>query len=106
MQLFFEAFWGDELVSRVWIVEKGHYKVDRISKSPIKQMFARENITEAELCNVLKDRCWEEDRPDYPRILEVYGLTEFNPIELVKKTHGKSCNDPLYLKFADEIESE
>lgn len=35
MQLFFEAFWGDELVSRVWIVEKGHYKVDRISKSPI-----------------------------------------------------------------------
>ncbi|MDE6025681.1 MAG: hypothetical protein K2G45_09530 [Lachnospiraceae bacterium] len=106
MQLFFEAFWGTELVSRVWIVQKGRYKVDRISKSPIKQIFARENLTEAELCDVLKDRCWDEDRPDLSRILEVFGLTEFNPIELVKRTHGKSCNDPLHFRFADEIESE
>lgn len=33
MQLFFEAYWGNELVSRVWVIENGRCKIDRRSFS-------------------------------------------------------------------------
>lgn len=50
----------------------------------------------------LEDRCFNKNRPDKNEILEYLGLDSHNPLEIVKKTHGRILGDFTWIRFLDE----
>lgn len=97
----FEVLWKDEITARV-TVEGAQVKVTRYIKHPLKQLFASDRMTRYQLNRILELRCWERGRPDIQEILHHRGLKEYNPHEIVKKTHGVSWNDYIWFRFPGE----
>lgn len=97
----FEVFWKDEITAKV-TVEGPEVKVQRYIKHPLKQLFAKDVMTRYQLNQILELRCWDRERPDIQELLEYRGLKEYNPYEIVKKTHGVSWNDYIWFRFPGE----
>ena len=97
----FEVFWKDTLSARV-SVNKSRVHVSRYIDHPVRQLFWADNITRDQLNHVLKLRCIDENRPDINEKLKHWGLEFYNPLEIVKKTHGVSFNDYLWFRFPGE----
>lgn len=97
----FEVFWRDELTARV-SVQGSRVHVSRYCIHPLKQLFAKEEMTRYQLNRILEMRCFEKERADVPQILDRLGLKEYNPYEFVKKTHGVSYNDYIWFRFPEE----
>ena len=67
-----------------------------------KQLFAQKKMTRFQLGKIFEMRCWEKGRPDIMGILKNIGLSEYNPYEIVKHTHGVSYNDFIWFRFPGE----
>ena len=102
----FETYWKDEITARVRVQGAGIF-VSRYTDHPVKQLFASEKMTRFQLMQILEMRCWDRNREDIQEILEYFGLKEYNPYEIVKRTHGVSYNDYNWFRFPGEkISSE
>ncbi len=99
--LEFTCYWKDEPVSEVHI-SKLRASIKRFVKHPVKQLFPDEETDVYRLSEILKSRCWQEDRADIDAYLKKLGLTYYDPLEIVKKTHGVSYNDFLWFQFRGE----
>ena len=99
--LLFEVYWKDEITARVY-ARGSDVIISRFTDNPGKQLFAEKKMTRYQLGRIFELRCWEKDRPDINGILEYLGLDEYNPYEIVKKTHGVSCNDYIWFRFPGE----
>lgn len=97
----FEVFWRDEITARV-AVKGSRVHVSRYCSHPLKQLFAQERMTRHQLNKILEMRCFEKGRGDVRQILDRFGLKEYNPQELVRKTHGVSYNDYIWFRFPGE----
>lgn len=97
----FEVFWRDEITARV-SVKGSKVHVSRYCSHPVKQLFAQENMTRYQLNKILEMRCFEKERGDIRQILNHLGLKEYNPQEMVKRTHGVSYNDYIWFRFPGE----
>lgn len=97
----FLLMWKDEVVGNVTIGEK-EIHINRYSTNPVKQIFYKETITRYEFGEILRHRCWDENRPDLDVLLGMIGLNEFNPYEICKKTHGLMVQDFTWFKFEGE----
>lgn len=97
----FEVFWKNELSARV-SVNNSRVHVSRYIIHPVRQIFSSDNISRNQLNEVLKLRCFEEGRTDMQSKLRAMGLTEYNPLEIVKRTHGVSYNDYIWIRFPGE----
>lgn len=97
----FEVFWKDEIVASVR-VKGARVEVSRFSNHPGKQLFYNTRMTRFQLNRILEMRCIEKERPDISLILRHLGLTEYNPLEIVRKTHGVSYNDYIWFRFPGE----
>lgn len=97
----FEVYWKDEITARVY-VKKKKVVVSRYTENPGKQLFASKEMTRFQLGKILEMRCWEKGRPDINEILNHLGLSEYNPYEIVRKTHGVSYNDFIWFRFPGE----
>lgn len=47
----------------------------------------------------LTDRCFPETRGDQKRLLQALGLTDYDPLQIVEKTQGRTADDALWLKI-------
>ncbi len=97
----FEVFWKNELSSRV-SVHKNRVHVSRYIIHPIRQIFHSDTITRHQLMEALRLRCFEEGRADIDVKLAAIGLTEYDPLEIVRRTHGVSYNDFIWIRFPGE----
>lgn len=97
----FEVYWKDEITARVY-VKKKDVTVSRFTDHPGKQLFAQKKMTRFQLGKIFEMRCWEKGRPDIMEILKNIGLSEYNPYEIVKRTHGVSYNDFIWFRFPGE----
>ncbi len=97
----FEVFWKNELSARV-SANNSKVHVSRYILHPVRQIFSSDNISRNQLNEVLKLRCLEEGRVDIQSKLKAWGLNEYNPLEIVKKTHGVSFNDYIWIRFPGE----
>lgn len=97
----FEVYWKDEITARVY-VKKKDVIISRYTENPGKQLFAEKKMTRYQLGKIFEMRCWEKARPDIMEILENLGLSEYNPYEIVKRTHGVSYNDFIWFRFSGE----
>lgn len=76
--------------------------VESTEKSPVKRLFPNMTLTRHQASEVLKMRCWDPGRPDIKELLAARGLTEYVPLDIVRKTHGVSYNDFVWIKFPGE----
>ena len=97
----FEVYWKNELSARV-SVSKNRVHVSRFIKHPVRQIFHADNISRQQLMEALRLRCFEEGRPDIQDKIKALGLNEYNPLEIVRKTHGVSYNDYIWIRFPGE----
>lgn len=99
--LEFSSYWKDELMAKV-SVHGNSVDVTRFVLHPVKQIFFSDKMNIFQLSQIFEDRCWERDRADINNILKALGLKYFDPLEIIKKTHGVSYNDFLWFQFSGE----
>lgn len=99
--LKFCVYWKDEIISKVQ-VHRTEADITRFILHPMKQLFWSDSMNILQLSQVFEDRCWERNRDDIHEILNNIGLTSYDPLEIVKKTHGISYNDFLWFQFEGE----
>ncbi len=97
----FEVYWKDDITARVYVRGK-NVTVSKYTENPGKQLFADKKMTRYQLGKIFEMRCWEKGRADINEILENLGLKEYNPYEIVRKTHGVSYNDYIWFRFPGE----
>ena len=97
----FLCFWKDELVTYVKVDgNKAH--IQKIINHPVKQIFKDEEIDLYRLTLLLETRCWQRERKNIDDYLNKLSLKYYDPLEIVKRTHGVSYNDFLWFKFNGE----
>ena len=58
-----------------------------------------EDPTWADFQEFLKSRCFPAARGNVKAELRALGLTDYDPLQIVEKTHGRTAEDDLWLKF-------
>lgn len=97
----FSTFWQDELTANVQIIGND-VLIKRFDLNPAKQLFWADRIRLFELGKVIADRCWKPERQDCEELISLIGLDEYNPYEIVMKTHGRMAQDPIWFRFEGE----
>ena len=95
------CFWRDELVSFV-TVEGNRAKIQRFTSHPVKQIFRDGEMDVFRLSNILESRCWQRDCRNIGNYLNKLDIPYYDPLAIVKKTHGVSYNDFLWFRFNGE----
>lgn len=95
------CFWRDELVSYV-TVKGNKAKVQRFTSHPVKQIFRDTEMDVFKLSNILETRCWQRDCRNIGNYLKKLEIPYYDPLAIVKKTHGVSYNDFLWFRFNGE----
>ena len=47
----------------------------------------------------LQDRCFPKTRGNVKTVLTGLGLQDYDPLQIVEKTNGRTAEDDLWLKF-------
>lgn len=58
-----------------------------------------ENPSWEDFQEFLKSRCFPPTRGNVKEELRALGLTDYDPLQIVEKTHGRTAEDRLWLKF-------
>lgn len=101
---FFEVYWRDQLVSRV-TVRKESAHVSRYTEQPDKQLFEGDTMDREQILQIFRERCFDPTQPDAEAKLKALGLDEYDPLEIVRRTHGVAFNDDLWFRFPGETMS-
>lgn len=96
-----EVWWKNRLTAKVHSEGTKVY-VESTEKNPLKRLFPNMTLSRYQASEVLKMRCWDPGRPDIKELLAACGLTKYVPLDIVRKTHGVSYNDFLWIKFPGE----
>ena len=77
-------------------------KIDKLIQDGMLQPFSGNKLNIMRVYRFLKDRCYEDYRADLSSILKEAGMTENNPWEWVKRSHGVTWEDYFWIKFPGE----
>ena len=97
----FSVLWEDEKTADVTISENQAHII-RYTKNPAKQIFSKDDIPLYELGEILKWRCWDQNRENIEKYLYKLGLTEYNPFKICRKTHGVMFQDKIWFRYKNE----
>lgn len=97
----FEVYWKNMLSSRV-SVRRNKAIIKRVIMHPLRQIFPSNEISRNRLNVILEHRCFDRNRPDALEILKSIGLSEYRPIDIIRRTHGVSYNDYIWFRFMGE----
>lgn len=95
------CFWNEELVAFL-TVKDNKVKIQRFSDHPVKQIFHADEMDIFKLSTILETRCWQRDCRNIDNYLKKLDIPFYDPLAIVKKTHGVSYNDFLWFKFNGE----
>lgn len=103
----FSVLWKNEVVADVSIAEaedglKTLRFIKRYSEDVGKQPFGGKRLNLERVYEFLENRWFESGRPDLAQQLEYLGLSEYNPWEIVKRTHGVMFEDFIWIRFEGE----
>lgn len=97
----FDVMYKTEKCATVDIINNvAHIK--KYSPNPIHCMFNQDNIPVFKVLERLESRCWPRDRQNIQELLAHIGLTEYNILGIIRKTHGLMRNDYTWIRFSDE----
>jgi hypothetical protein len=100
-KLEFSVFWENEKTADV-CADVNTVSIKRYVIHPVKQIFCKDTMTRYELGQILRTRCWDEHREGLPRLLKALGLSEYNPYEICRKTHGVMYQDKIWFRYKGE----
>lgn len=103
----FSVLWKNEVVAEVSVAEepdgfKTLNYIRRYTDDVGKQPFGGSRLDLKRVYEFLENRWFERGRPDVLWQLEGLGLSEYNPWEIVKKTHGVMFEDFIWIRFEGE----
>lgn len=81
------------------------FRVDyhNVTENKLKMFcFPGHDITKDWLDRFFERRVWSRYRPDSDELLNNIGLINFNPLDIIKITHGVLTSDDFWIKFEDE----
>jgi hypothetical protein len=59
-------------------------------------------LTPGHVMAYLKERCFDEHRPDREELLAGLGLSAYDPVAITKKTHGRMHMDFFWIRYKGE----
>lgn len=65
-------------------------------------VFGKRPHTIEELNDFFESRCFPEGRADRKDLLTGLGLSQYNPLDIVRKTHGVQYSDWSWIRFEGE----
>ena len=77
-------------------------KQELFTKNILDIPIVKNNPTINDLYDFFESRIFPRERADKDDLLELLGLKEYNPYEIVKKTHGLHYDDFRWIKFKGE----
>jgi len=98
----FKVMVRDTVVADVSILNNNEVSVKKYSENPAFQPFCGENQSIDRVYRFLQRRCFNPARPDKMEILSAMGLEEYDPVEIVKQTHGHMFHDFTWILFEGE----
>lgn len=97
----FSVMWKDTKTVDVCI-DKDTVTVKKYVLDVVENPFYGGPVDLERVYDFLCSRLMDPNRPCLQEYLDFYGVDEFNPYILVKKTHGVMWEDFLWLRFPDE----
>lgn len=98
--MVFEVLNKDNLMARV-TMDEGEPVIEVFSDD-IMCPFGGGDLGRWRVMEFLESRCFDVKRPDRDEMLERMGLTVYDPLEIVKVTHGRMWNDFTWIRFEGE----
>ncbi|MFB5265251.1 hypothetical protein ACE41H_00405 [Paenibacillus enshidis] len=103
--LKFEVLEMDKVIAKVTVNYTGK-KVDVWQDKEVDPIFlpfpTKETITLSDVVDYFESRCFPRTRHHADKLLKTLGLSEYDPNEIVKKTHGVLYDDYVWLRFEGE----
>ena len=92
---------ADEVCTEVEVCfEPFKVNYNNITSSKLKMLcFPGHEITRDWLDRFFERRVWSRHRPDSDELLRSIGLTKYDPLDIVKITHGRMNSDNFWIKF-------
>lgn len=101
--LNFEYLMEDEVMSKVSVnFDTGEIDVENYTDLLMFTVFGLREHTVDVLNDFFEDRCFSRHRPDVNILLDLIGLKQYNPLDIVKVTHGRTTHDTLWIRFENE----
>ena len=101
--LIFDLMFKDEVCSHVEVnLDNREIACEEYSNVPHHVVFGKRPHTIENLNLFLERRCFPKERPDCRELLEDIGLTQYNPLDIVRVTHGAMCHDYMWIRFEGE----
>lgn len=83
--------------------ETKEVKVEQYDDFYLRRPFGnKKNITIDDVLEYFEERCFPRERLDCDELLEGLGLSYYDPIEIVRKTHGLLRDDYEWVRFKGE----
>lgn len=99
--LKFEVLYKDTVTASVEI--KGNQAhIRRFDDCPIHYLFPKEEMDLYSVLEILEGRCFPRSRVNADDLLRKLGLKNYQPLEIVRKTHGLMRNDYVWIRFEGE----
>ncbi|MFR4369013.1 MAG: hypothetical protein ACLT4F_09550 [Clostridia bacterium] len=97
-----ELMYKDKVMTRAVVDEVNKtVSFENFTDDNIRRMFGcKKTATYEDFERFLERRCFPRTRDNASDLLNTLGLTEYNPIEIVKKTSGKMAHDTLWVRFS------
>lgn len=75
-------------------------KIRNYTKDILHRAFGvKEDPTWEDFQIFLQDRCFPKTRGNVKSVLEKMGLQDYDPLQIIEKTNGRTAEDDLWLKF-------
>ena len=104
-RLVFDYYHKDDLCSHVEVdTSTGSISVTDYTDEVLFTVFGKRPHTVEELNAFFESRCFPRGRADEKEILEYLGLRQYNPLDIVRITHGVLFGSFSWLKFEGEGE--
>lgn len=97
----FSVFYNTELTADV-DVKENDVLIKRYTMHPVKQIFYADRIPRYKLGEILELRCWDKNRVDLLDCLHKIGLSEYNPYEICRRTHGITYADKIWFRYEND----
>lgn len=101
-KLDFYVYCKNELVAHVWIGDNFTVNHESYSDHPAKNPIICKPKDANGVLRFLESRCTSRHNAGIRQILDILGIEEYDPIAIIRKTHGTMIHDFNWVRFADE----
>lgn len=99
--VIFDLYHKNELLSHVE-VKNNKLNVTNYTQSKFFTPFLAPNVNIGTVADLFESRCLERCRPDLQDWLHANNVEEYDPLKIVRNTHGVMMHDYVWIKFDGE----